>query len=249
MSTPASSHSCLSPRAEEFVASVLKLAPRLAAFDCDGTLWDADAGELFFYWEMERGLLPEEVARWARARYEEYKAGRVGEEQMCGEMVTINQGVACAELDRTAEEFFDERIVPLIFPEMAELTRRLTDAGCELWAVSSTNDWVIRAAATRFGIAADRVLAACVENENGRCTGRLIRVPTDELKAAAIRQLLPRTPDAVFGNSVHDLAMMELAQHAFAINPNPDLEEIARQRGWRVYHPEGIKNEEVRMQK
>lgn len=228
----------LPARAEEFIARVLKLAPRLAAFDCDGTLWDGDAGEQFFYWEMERGVLSGEVASRARVRYEEYRAGRVGEEEMCGEMVTINQGVAWATLERTAAEFFAERIVPRIFPEMAELTRRLAESGCELWAVSSTNDWVIRAAAPRFGFPADRVIAACVENENGRCTGRLLRVPTDELKAAAIHQLLPRTPDAVFGNSVHDLAMMELAKHAFAINPNPDLEEVARQRGWTVYQPE-----------
>ena len=238
MSTPKNSQTTsLSTRAEEFVASVLKLAPRLAAFDCDGTLWDGDAGEQFFYWEMERGVLPDDVVGWARARYEEYRAGRVGEEQMCGEMVTINQGVAWATLERTAAEFFAERIVPRIFPEMAELTRRLADSGCELWAVSSTNDWVIRAAAARFGFPAERVIAACAENENGRCTGRLIRVPTDELKAAAIHQLLPRTPDAVFGNSLHDLAMMELGKHAFAINPNPDLEEVARRRGWTIYHP------------
>jgi phosphoserine phosphatase len=237
MSTPRSSHTSLSPRAEEFIASVLKLGPRLAVFDCDGTLWSGDAGEQFFYWEMERGLLPGEVARWARARYEEYRAGRVGEEQMCGEMVTIHAGLPSEMLERAAAEFFADHIASRIFPEMAELTRRLANTGCEGWAISSTNDWVIRAAAPRFGIPAERVIAACVANDTGRCTDRLIRVPTDELKAAAIHELLPRLPDAVFGNSIHDLAMMELARHAFAINPNADLEEIARQRGWTVYHP------------
>jgi len=33
--------------------------------------------------------------------------------------------------------------------------------------------------------------------------------------------------------------MLALASHAFAINPNPDLTEIAQQRGWRVYFPMG----------
>ena len=237
MSHPGHSAS-LSPRAEEFIASVLKLAPNIAAFDCDGTLWNADAGEQFFYWEMDRGLLPGDVARLARARYDEYRAGRVGEEQMCGEMVTINRGIACEALEQAAAEFFAQRIVPVIFPEMQELTRRLGKSRCELWAVSSTNDWVIRTAAARFGIPDSRVIAASVENQDGRCTDRLIRVPTDELKASAIHELLPRVPDAVFGNSLHDLAMLELAPHPFAINPNPDLEEIARQRGWKVYHPD-----------
>jgi phosphoserine phosphatase len=237
MSAPGQ-HTSLSPRAQEFISSVLGLSPRIAVFDCDGTLWNADAGELFFYWEMERGLLAADVARWARARYDDYRAGRVGEEQMCGEMVTINRGIACETLEQSAAELFAQRVVPVIFPEMEELTRRLHDSGCEMWAVSSTNDWVIRAAAPRFCIPASHVIAACVNNENGRCTDRLIRVPTDELKASAIHELLPRTPDAVFGNSMHDFAMLEMAPHPFAINPNPDLEEIARKRGWTVYHPD-----------
>jgi phosphoserine phosphatase len=237
MSIPPSQPSSLPPRGEAFVASVLRLQPRLAAFDCDGTLWRIDAGEAFFYWEMERGLLPEDVVRWAKPRYEDYKAGRVDELTMCGEMVSIHKGLSCEMLEQAAAEFFQERVAPWIFPEMQQLTRRLGEAGCELWAVSSTNDWVIRAAAPRFGFAPERVVAACVATEGGCASDRLLRVPTDELKVSAIRELLPRLPDMAFGNSIHDLQMLELAAHAFAVNPNPDLEEIARQRGWTVYQP------------
>ena len=237
MSTSGNSIS-LSPRAEEFIAAVLRLRPRLAVFDCDGTLWDADSGAQFFYWELEHGLLADEVARWARARYDDYLAGQVGEEQMCGEMVTINRGVACQALDSAAVACFESRVAPGIFPEMLELTRRLAGSGCELWAISSTADWVVRPGALHFGIPGARVIGACAENEDGHCTDRLIRVPTDESKASAIHELLPRPPDAVFGNSVHDLAMMELGRHAFAINPNQDLAEIARQRQWTIYQPQ-----------
>jgi len=226
-----------SQRAGEFLRAVLCLQPQVAVFDCDGTLWRADSGEQFLYWEMERGLLPAEVAEWARPRYEDYKAGRVGEEQMCGEMVTLHRGLSQEMLERAAAEFFQERIAPGIFPELLELTLALAGQGCQLWAISSTNDWVVRAGAGRFGIPAERVIAACVEINGGCATERLIRVPTDELKASAIRELLPRLPDAAFGNSLHDVAMLELAPHGFAVNPNSDLECVARQRGWTVYHP------------
>ena len=80
-------------QASQFIESVLALKPALAVFDCDGTLWSGDAGADFFYWEIERGIVDSAVAEWARSRYEEYKAGRVSEEQMCGEMVTMNRGV------------------------------------------------------------------------------------------------------------------------------------------------------------
>ena len=82
------------PTAIQFIESVLRLAPRVAAFDCDGTLWSGDAGETFFDWEIKRGVVSQEVARAMRARYAEYKAGNVSEEDMCGEMVTMHKGLS-----------------------------------------------------------------------------------------------------------------------------------------------------------
>ena len=229
--------STLTTSAQQFIDSVLALQPRLAVFDCDGTLWDADSGEQFFYWELDRKLLPLDVERWARARYADYRAGRVDEETMCGEMVTIHKGISSEWVARFALEFFETRIRSKIFPEMQELTRALQSTGCEVWAVSSTNDWVVRAGANWFAIPPERVIAASVQIEKGVATGRLIRVPTDEGKAQAIRELLPRMPDAVFGNSMHDFHMLELGASAFAINPNPDLERAANERAWTIYHP------------
>jgi phosphoserine phosphatase len=229
-----------SSQAKEFIESVLALRPALAVFDCDGTLWSGDAGADFFYWEIERGMVSREVAKWARARYEEYRAGKVDEEQMCGEMVIMNQGLSHRALQRAAEDFFDEVVSPRVFREMQELTGRLASQGCDIWAVSSTNDWVVGVGAERFGIAPDRVLAACVHLDDGHASNRLMRVPTDELKVVAIREVIGKPADAVFGNSVHDQAMLEIAKYPFCINPNPDLEQIARARGWPVYWPASV---------
>jgi HAD superfamily hydrolase (TIGR01490 family) len=231
----------LTSSAQQFVDAVLALRPRVAVFDCDGTLWTGDSGADFFYWEIERGMLPDKIAQWALARYQDYKAGNVDEETMCGEMVTINAGIPLRTLEEASEEFFASVVEKRIFPEMFPLAHELAAGGSSVWAVSSTNDWVVSAGVRRFGIPAEHVLAASVHIDDGRATDRLVRVPSGPGKAAAIREVLCRDVDACFGNSVHDAAMLEIAGHAFAVNPNPDLEKIAQQKGWKVYWPTGTK--------
>jgi phosphoserine phosphatase len=128
-------------------------------------------------------------------------------------------------------------VAPRIFPELQQLTRQLAAQGCELWAVSSTNNWVVEAGAAAFGIPAERVLAATLAIEDGLVTDRLLRVPTDELKQTAIEEVIGKPVDAVFGNSMHDFAMLERARDAYTVNPNRDLEAKAAELGWNVYWP------------
>jgi HAD superfamily phosphoserine phosphatase-like hydrolase len=225
------------PKSADFLDSVLRLQLKLAVFDCDGTLWAGDAGERFFDWELRRGLLADEAARWVRARYADYKAGKVSEEQMCGEMVTIHRGLVESDVLQAAKQFFDENFATQIFPEMRELIRRLQGSGCDVWAVSSTNEWVIRAAMKHFAIDEKKILAAAVEIDGGRITDRLIRVPSGEGKPRAIRDVIGKDPDAAFGNSRWDADMLAIARHGFAVNPNLDLEKKAREKGWTVYWP------------
>jgi HAD superfamily phosphoserine phosphatase-like hydrolase len=225
----------------DFVNSVVRLQPSFAAFDCDGTLWSGDAGESFFDWELRRGVVTNEIGQAMRERYADYRAGKVSEDDMCGEMLTMHCGLPLSDVRKLASEFFEERMAPNIFVEMQELVHRLQESGTDVWAVSSTNEWVIEAAMKHFGIPANRILAAAVEIEDGRITDRLTRVPSGEGKPKAIRKEVKRDPDAAFGNSRWDAAMLKFSRHAFAINPNPDLEEIAGREGWTVYFPAGVK--------
>ena len=223
------------------VDSVLRLRPTLAVFDCDGTLWSGDAGEGFFDWELKQGIFPPDLVSWARARYADYKAGKVGEVEMCGEMVTLHKGIKEAEILRLSKQFFAASFVENIFPEMRKLIAELENSGCEVWVVSSTNEWMIRVAMTHFGISEQRILASAVEIEHGVITDRLIRVPSGIGKPKAILEVIGRPPDAAFGNSRWDTEMLQIARYAVAVNPNPDLEQVARQLGWTIYWPDGTR--------
>ncbi len=232
------SHPSLGLASIEFVQRVVATRPAIAVFDCDGTLWWGDAGADFFYWEIEKGFIAPEIVPAIRQRYDDYLAGRVDELAICGEMIQINKGVPIERLRVGAREFFRDVVAHRIFREMQELTRQLAAQGCEIWAVSSTNDWVVEAGAAEFGIPPERILAATLAVDDGLVTDRLLRVPTDELKQVAIEEVIRRPVDAVFGNSIHDFAMMEKARSAYAINPNPELWQKATALGWNVYWPE-----------
>lgn len=213
----------------------------MAAFDCDGTLWSGDAGERFFDWEIKQGVVTDDVAQAMRARYVEYKAGQVSEDDMCGEMVTMHKGITETAMMKAAADFMTHAFPGQIFTEMQELVSRLLENGCEVWAVSSSNEWVIRVGMKAFGIAEDRILATKVELENGFITDRLVRIPSGPGKPKALRKAVNKEIDAAFGNSRWDADLLSIAKHGFAVNPNPDLEAAARQRGWTIYFPEGTR--------
>lgn len=225
---------------QEFRHRVFSPAPCIAVFDCDGTLWDGDAGLGFMAWSIEAGLLSRDGSDWIDARHRLYRQGEVSELEICGEMVQVYAGLRDDELRRAAARYFSAHVEAQIFPEMQSLVSDLRAAGADIWAVSSTNSWVVEEGVRRFGIGPERVMAASVRVHNGLITSDLIDVPTDEGKAVVLRRIGIPSPDVVFGNSIHDAAMLEMAQRPFPVNPSPALAEMAAQRGWSVFYPEAV---------
>jgi phosphoserine phosphatase len=177
-----------------------------------------------------------------KGRYDGYKRGEVSELAICGEMVQVYRGIPEETIRSAAAEFFREEIEPQIFPEMQRLVADLQSAGTAIWAVSSTCDWVVEEGVKRFNIAANRVLAACVECVNKVATDRLRDVPTDEGKVASLKRIGIVSPDVVFGNSIHDAAMLSIARAPFPVNPSVELARLSAELGWSVYYPAAIRH-------
>jgi phosphoserine phosphatase len=158
-------------------------------------------------------------------------------------MVQIYAGLSEQEVRSAAAVYVRQFVNPRVFAEMAALVAALNRAGVELWAVSSTNKWVVAEGVRPFGIPESRVLAAEVRVAQGLVTAEIVDVPTGAGKAAALKRMGLACPDAVFGNSIHDLAMLELACRAFPVNPSPALIEVAASKGWGFFLPEAAEGD------
>jgi phosphoserine phosphatase len=191
-------------------------------------------------WSIDQGLVSRNSSDWIDAQYRLYLTGDVSEEQICGEMVQLYADLHEDEIRHAAAEYFRLQIEPHIFPELRTLIAKLQARGTDIWAVSSTNNWVIEEGVSRFNIPASRVLSARVRIHDGRITSDLIDVPTGPGKVTALRQVGIARPDAVFGNSIHDEAMLTGARHAYPVNPSPALLDRAILRGWTVFYPESV---------
>ena len=223
--------------AQEFERLVLDARPRVAVFDCDGTIWSGDSGYGFMVWSIEQGLVSRSTSDWIDTRHRGYLAGKVTELQICGEMTQMYAGLREAELRSAASRYVTEIVRPRVFTEIGALLAALRKQGVELWAVSSTNKWVVSEGVRDLGIPETRVLAAEVAVKSGLITSDIVDVPTDDGKANALRRKGLSRPDVVFGNSIHDLAMLEIAAHPFPVNPSPALLEAAAKNGWGYFRP------------
>jgi phosphoserine phosphatase len=225
---------------KDFIDSVLSREPAVAVFDCDGTLWAGDSGYDFMIWSIEEGIVSRNASGWIDSRYRLYRAGKVSELAMCGEMVQIYDGLSELEIRRAAAAFFRSRFMPKFFPEMQSLVDSLQERETDIWVVSSTNNWVIEVGVRSLDIPPSRVISARAAVVNGVITSKLIDVPTDEGKAESLIKAGVTAPDVVFGNSIHDAAMLEIARHAYPVNPTPALLQIAAEHGWPVFYPDGV---------
>ncbi len=97
---------------------------------------------------------------------------------------------------RPATPILPKESPPIFSRRCGELVERLrsSECGCDVWAVSSSCQWIIRSAMHYFGIPQNRILAAEVAIENGTIDGtitdQLIRVPSGPGKVEAIRSVL-----------------------------------------------------------
>ncbi|MGH3772287.1 MAG: HAD family hydrolase [Pseudonocardiaceae bacterium] len=136
------------------------------------------------------------------------------------------------------EEIYDELMADRIWSGTLALAQRHLDAGQRVWLVTATPVELATIIARRLGLTG--ALGTVAETVDGVYTGRLVGdILHGAAKAQAVRELarkegLDLQRCTAYSDSANDIPMLSVVGTAVAVNPDPDLRETARARGWEI---------------
>jgi HAD superfamily hydrolase (TIGR01490 family) len=215
--------------------------PRLTLFDLDHTLLSGDSDVLWCDFLMDKGLLDRTVFAVRNADMEaRYKAGTVGVQEFANFYVGTLVDKSPADWEESRREFLAAQVVPRIPEAAVQLVRNHLEAGNLVVMTTATNRFITELTAAHFGI--DHLLATEPEIVGGIFTGRT--TGTLNMRQGKVERLhhwlatrgesLDRFHSTAYSDSINDLALLEAVDEPVVVDPDPRLDVIARERGWRV---------------
>ncbi len=148
------------------------------------------------------------------------------------------EGRSTAELMDLGEEIYDQIIADKIWPGTRALTQMHLDAGQQVWLVTATPYELAATIAKKLGLSG--ALGTVAESVDGVFTGRLVgdilhgAGKAHAVRSLAIREGLNLRRCTAYSDSFNDVPMLSLVGTAVAINPDADLRDLARERGWEI---------------
>ncbi len=147
-------------------------------------------------------------------------------------------GRPVGEVTALGEEIYDELMADRIWAGTRALAQMHLDAGQRVWLVTATPVELARIIANRLGLTG--ALGTIAESENGVYTGRLVgEILHGSAKAHAVRALaasegLDLRRCTAYSDSVNDVPMLSAVGTAVAVNPDSELRDVAKARGWQI---------------
>jgi len=142
------------------------------------------------------------------------------------------------EFRALGEEIYDELMADRIWAGTRALAQMHLDAGQRVWLVTATPVELARIIADRLGLTG--ALGTVSEIQDGVYTGRLVgEILHGVAKAHAVRALaasegLDLRRCTAYSDSVNDVPMLSAVGTAVAVNPDSELRDIAKSRGWQI---------------
>lgn len=212
-----------------------------AFFDVDNTVM---AGASAFYYA--RGLATRRFfttgdllrfsARQIRFRLIGENMSQVG--QTREQALSFVAGRTVGQITALGEEIYDELMAEKIYPGTLALARRHLAAGQRVWLVTATPVELAAIISRRLGLTGALGTVAAVRGDvyTGALVGELLH---GQAKATAVRELAAREGldlgrCTAYSDSVNDIPMLSVVGTAVAVNPDSQLRDVAKRRGWQI---------------
>lgn len=188
----------------------------VAVFDADGTLWDEDAGETFFQWQLDNcGFANLPADPWAH--YHGMK--KRDPHGAYAWLAQISAGYSLHQVREWAVACYRQHQPWPVFRSIQDLFARLQHAGFDLYIVTASVKWAVEPfALDLLKIPYERVLGVETEvmpNTNGEpIVTEIVKLPVTwrQGKATALLKATGgRRPVMAAGNTIGDISILDIA--------------------------------------
>ena len=212
---------------------------KLALFDLDNTLLTGDSDDEWFNFLAAEGALDRAAGEAGKEDIvRRYREGSVGTLEFCEYFLQLLVPHEMPVLLAWRERYIREWIVPRIPDAARALLHSHRD---DLVVIATaTNRFITEPIAKNLGV--EHLIATEPEMHGNRFTGKVHGTPSfREGKAVRAREWLAGRGQALgdfseswfYSDSINDRPLLELVTHPVAVDPDPQLERLARERGWR----------------
>jgi fatty acyl-CoA reductase len=212
----------------------------VAVFDVDGTLVETNVVEYYFWMRLKAQPLedwPAFLARMARQAPRWLYLERRSRAEFQRSFYREYDGLDYGEMKRLGREAMNEVTLRRVYPDGIRRVREHKRAGHRVLLLTGALDVVVEPLAELLEVELD---CAHLLVRDGQLTGDLAAPPpAGEARGALLEEYAARegvnlAESFAYADSLSDLPMLELVGTSVAVNPDPRLSQVARQRGWRV---------------
>lgn len=214
----------------------------LALFDLDNTLLAGDSDYEWAQFLIDQGVLERNTYEERNNHfYDQYKAGTLDIFEFLNFQLAPLTQYSREQLDLWHREFMRTRILPIMLDKARALVAQHLERGDLCAIVTATNSFITAPIASAFGI--PHLIATEPEQSGDRFTGKPAGTPCfregkitclENWLAGRGRTLESFGESAFFSDSRNDLALLERVTRPVAVDPDPVLEQMAKQRGWQI---------------